>query len=107
MERLGIRSGRPPSAPEVRTLVSFAFSRGMMSLQYSSNIRWLLYLICVLIAPPISGAAMLIVLNGRGDPESRALGRRCLLASGLSFVALCVCTGIANFALVGLWSLAS
>jgi hypothetical protein len=59
--------------------------------QYSSGIRWLLYLVSIFISAPISGIIIWVVLNSRGDPESKALGRRCGIISIITFVVACLC----------------
>ena len=78
-----------------------------MSDPYPSRLRWLLFLACLLIAPPISGIAVATVLRGRGDPESRAIGRQCLVVSVAGFVFLCACSGILSVLLAGLLGSAS
>jgi hypothetical protein len=59
--------------------------------QYGGGIRWLLYLVSIFISAPISGIVIWVVLNSRGDPESKALGRRCGIISIITFVVVCVC----------------
>jgi hypothetical protein len=70
--------------------------------QYSQGIRWVLYLVSIFISAPISGIIIWVVLNGRGDPESKELGRRCGIISIIAFVVICLCVVIFNVFFIGL-----
>src|SRR5262249_41839289 len=75
--------------PEVGMLRSWR-EESMESLQirhYSRRARAILYLVSAFVSAPTAGLIIWAVLNRRGDPESRALGRQCgiisLIAGGL------------------------
>ncbi len=55
--------------------------------QYSGCMKWGFYLLSALI--PIAGIIIAIVYMGKGDPESKSLGKVCLIISIVAMVILC------------------
>ncbi len=65
----------------------------MATQKYSSGMRWLLYIISFLFT--LVGIVIGIVLMTRGDEESKAVGKNCIIAAIISLALGCVCYLIA------------
>ena len=59
--------------------------------QYSGCLKFILYALSFTI--PIVGIIVAIIFMAKGDPESRALGRTCLILSIVAIVIGC-CVGV-------------
>lgn len=65
--------------------------------QYSGCMKFFLYILSLLI--PIAGIIIGIVFQSRPDPESKGLGRTCLILGIVSFVLTCCLTVV----MISIW----
>ena len=61
----------------------------MAAQKYSSGMRWLLYIVSFLFS--LIGIVIGIYFMTRGDAESKAVGKNCLIAAIIAIVLVCVC----------------
>ena len=59
--------------------------------QYSGCLKWFLYILALLTPFPV-GIIIAIIFMSRPDPESKSLGKTCLIISIISTVILCCVT---------------
>ncbi len=71
----------------------------MSAQKYSTGIRWILYIVSFLFT--LIGIVIGIVLMTRGDEESKAVGKNCIIAAIIGLVLGCVCYLLAMMMGVG------